>query len=308
MGQLSNTWTERNPVMHIMLLLDDSRYAAAIIKWVRGFPHPDGTRLTLFHVLEPLDVPEEFAARPAIQSRQRAAAEDLLSRATRELEKVYGDVKVSIVEGFPIYEILRAIREKQPDVVVSGTRGLRGAKGLALGSVSQRLLTYAPCSVMLVPAKPRATRRLKVALATDGSKGAKVAAYFLTLLPDLKEIIVMTTVRPVEAREIAASRETLKMAAGAVRAELSRARRATAEKAIEETATVLRPSGVVVKCRVLAGHPAEAIPREAAKQRSDLLVLGSRGLTGQMALAMGSISLALAQSATRPVLVVKRRV
>ncbi len=270
-------------------------------------PPPLGARLTLVHILEPLDLPEEPTMKATLRRRQHAEAEDFLGRASRTLDKNYTEVRYVIVEGFPVYEMLKVIREYRPDVVVSGTRGLRGAKGLALGSVSQRLLTYAPCSVMLVPSRVRSDRRFKVLLATDGSRGAKEAARFLTLLPDLREVTVLTTVKRVETRDLLAFGETLKRGSRTLRAEVSRSRRAAAQKALDDTLRVLRPSALTLKARIVTGHPAEAIPREAKRERCSLLVVGSRGFTGAMAMALGSVSLAVAQSASCPVLVVKRR-
>ncbi len=293
--------------MHIMLALDDSRYAQTIVQWMKVVPPPLGARLTLVHILEPLDLPEEPTMKATLRRRQHAEAEDFLGRASRTLDKNYTEVRYVIVEGFPVYEMLKVIREYRPDVVVSGTRGLRGAKGLALGSVSQRLLTYAPCSVMLVPSRVRSDRRFKVLLATDGSRGAKEAARFLTLLPDLREVTVLTTVKRVETRDLLAFGETLKRGSRTLRAEVSRSRRAAAQKALDDTLRVLRPSALTLKARIVTGHPAEAIPREAKRERCSLLVVGSRGFTGAMAMALGSVSLAVAQSASCPVLVVKRR-
>ncbi len=293
--------------MHIMLSLDDSRYAETIVQWMKVFPPPLDARLTLVHVLEPLDLPEEPTMKSTLRRRQHAEAEDFLSRASRTLDKNYSEVRYVIVEGFPVYEMLKAIREYRPDVVVSGTRGLRGAKGLALGSVSQRLLHYAPCSVMLVPSRIRSDRRFKVLLATDGSRGAKEAARFLTLLSDLREVTILATVKPVESRDLLAFGETMKRGSRTLRAEVSRSRRAAAQKALDDTLRVLRPSALTLKPRIVTGHPAVAIPREAKKEKCSLLVVGSRGFTGAMAMALGSVSLAVAQSASCPVLVVKRR-
>lgn len=293
--------------MHIMLALDDSRYAETIVQWMKVFPPPFGARLTLVHVLEPLDLPEEPTMKSTLKRRQHAEAEEFLARASLALDKQYREVRYVIIEGFPVYEMLKAIREYRPDVVVSGTRGLRGAKGLALGSVSQRLLHYAPCSVMLVPSRVRPGQRFKVLLATDGSRSAKEAARFLTLLPDLKEATVLTTVKPVESRDLIVFGNAMTRGPRALRAEVSRARRASAQKVLEDTLRVLRLSGLTVKSRIVTGHPAEAIPREAKKEKCSLLVIGSRGLTGTMAMMLGSVSLAVAQSAPCPVLVVKRR-
>lgn len=295
-------------MMHIMLALDESRYAESIVQWMKVFPPPVSARLTLVHVLEPLDLPEDPTMKSMLRRRQHAEAEDFLSRASRTLDKNYSEVRYVIVEGFPVFEMLKAIREYRPDVVVGGTRGLRGAKGLALGSVSQRLLHYAPCSVMLVPSRVRSDRRFKVLLATDGSRGAKEAARFLTLLPDLKDVTTLTTVKPLESRDLLAFGDAMKRGSRTVRAEVLRSRRAAAQKALDDTLRVLRPSGLTLKTKIVTGHPAEAIPREARKEKCSLLVVGSRGFAGAMAMALGSVSLAVAQSASCPVLVVKRRV
>lgn len=294
--------------MHLMLALDESRYAEVILTWMRRFPHPAGTRLTLVHVMEPWDAPEGLGARDraGLQRQQQAGARALLARAARSLQKPYSDVQVVVREGLPIYEVLRLIREMQPDLVVSGTRGLLGAKGLALGSLSQRLLNYAPCSVMLIPAKIQPTNGMRVLLATDGSRGAKRAARFLAVLPDLKEVMVMTAVRPVDARDLAMYEAALQKSPRTLRPQLSRARRAAALRTIEETVDVMRPSGVAVQTRIATGHPAEAIPRLAKQDGCDLLVMGSRGLTGMTAMALGSVSMAVAQCAPCPVMVVKK--
>lgn len=292
--------------MHIMLALDDSRYADAIVAWMKTFPHPVNTRLTLVHVVEPLDIPEEIAVQPILRREKQAAADVMLSRFERILQKHYSDIKLRILEGFPIYEILRVIREENPDLIVTGVRGLRAAKGLALGSVSQRLLSYAPCSVMLVPAKARATRRLTIALASDGSDGAKEAARVLTLLPDVKEVSVFSVARPVDARELSAYKRMKKTGLASLRTELRRVRMDAASRAVEGALAVLRRAGLRTKTGVVVGEPADAIPGYAKKIHCGLLVVGSRGLTGAMAMAMGSVSLNVAQSAPCAVLVVKR--
>lgn len=291
--------------MHILLALDESRHAESIIRWIRRFPHPVGTRLTLVHILEPFDLPEALGATGQcfVQARE-AAAEALLSQAMKSLEQPYPHIEAILREGLPIYEILKLIRQVRPNIIVSGTRGLLGAKGLALGSLSQRLLDYAPCSVMLVPSKVGPAKKLKVMLATDGSRGAKGAARLLTILPDIDEVVVLSTVRPVGPRELALGGVEQGESRKA-RAQILQGRRAAAHKAIEETVNVVRLSGATITTRIVTGHPVEAIPRMAKRDRCDLLVVGSRGLTGMRAMAMGSVSLGVAQSAPCPILVVK---
>lgn len=52
--------------------------------------------------------------------------------------------------GRPADEILAATSEKDVDLVVVGARGLGLVKRLLLGSVSERVLHEAECSVLVV--------------------------------------------------------------------------------------------------------------------------------------------------------------
>lgn len=292
--------------MHVMLTLDESGFAQTILRWFKVFPHPKDTRVSIVHVLEPLDIPDAVGAsgRRRLEQQQEAGAEAMLAKAVRFLDSVYPNVQVLLRDGLPIYEILRLVRDLRPDVVVSGTRGLMGAKGLVLGSVSQRLLHYSPCSVMLLPAKATLLGRLHVMMATDGSAGAKNAARFVADLPDIKKVTLVAAVQTLDPGELAfqgVSREEWRRN----RAQLLRWRRDAARKALESTVGVLARSTAPVRTRIVLGHPAKAIPEAARKDGCDLLVVGSRGLTGMKAVALGSVSYAVAQTATCPVLIVK---
>jgi nucleotide-binding universal stress UspA family protein len=60
---------------------------------------------------------------------------------------------------------------------------------------------------------------------------------------------------------------------------------------------------VVVRPRIIQGHPAEVLVREAAG--ADLLVVGSSGHGGLLAMVLGSVSQHCAQRAPCPVLVMR---
>jgi len=91
-------------------------------------------------------------------------------------------------------------------MVVSGMRGFYQAAGFAFGSVSQRLLAYAPCSLMLVPGKVTPGLGLRVMLATDGSPDALRAAGLIRDLPGVREIVVVCVVRPLGAAQAVLAR------------------------------------------------------------------------------------------------------
>lgn len=63
------------------------------------------------------------------------------------------DVTTTIGRGDPASELLD--RSRQADLLVVGTRGMGGFKGLLLGSVSQHVLHHASCPVVVVPGDSR---------------------------------------------------------------------------------------------------------------------------------------------------------
>ncbi|GAA4561597.1 universal stress protein [Micromonospora coerulea] len=84
--------------------------------------------------------PEEATA------TERAAAEDELARWRESFPDVEIDLRV--VPGNPAALLVEASREAQ--LVVVGSRGRGGLRGMLLGSVSQQLLHHARCPVAVV--------------------------------------------------------------------------------------------------------------------------------------------------------------
>jgi nucleotide-binding universal stress UspA family protein len=58
--------------------------------------------------------------------------------------------KLLLAMGDPADEIVRTAREQGFDLIVVGHRGLSPVKAFLLGSVSTRIVSHAPCSVLVV--------------------------------------------------------------------------------------------------------------------------------------------------------------
>jgi nucleotide-binding universal stress UspA family protein len=79
-----------------------------------------------------------------------ATAEGHLADAVDEVRAISKglDVTTEAVEGQAAAVLLHAARDA--DLLVVGSRGLGGFRGLLLGSVSQQCVDHAPCPVVVV--------------------------------------------------------------------------------------------------------------------------------------------------------------
>ena len=78
-----------------------------------------------------------------------------------------------------------------------------------------------------------------------------------------------------------------------------------AEQSLGRFADQLREAGIEVEAAVREGYPATVIEEEAERQQADLIVIGTRGLTGLKHLLLGSIAERVVQKSRCPVLTVK---
>lgn len=77
-------------------------------------------------------------------------APPVLSEQIAELEETGVEPRLSTHSGHASKEIVDLAKEKGASLIVAGRRGVKGLK--SLGSVSERIVSGADCSVLLVPA------------------------------------------------------------------------------------------------------------------------------------------------------------
>jgi nucleotide-binding universal stress UspA family protein len=88
------------------------------------------------------DVTED---REALIERYRGFADEL----ARRLRDQQIPATSGVAEGDAAHEIVAAARRSGADLIVTGTRGLRGVERALLGSVARNVLVHATCSVMV---------------------------------------------------------------------------------------------------------------------------------------------------------------
>jgi nucleotide-binding universal stress UspA family protein len=150
---------------------------------------------------------------------------------------------------------------------------------------------------------------MKILCAVDGSEFSQwaidaIGAFGRSALSSITLLHVVDTrhLKPVGAPHMATYRGA-KAALEKSGEDILRRAAAHAEVALSQSA--MRPR-TVVRTLLLHGSPASTIARRAAQERSDLIVLGTRGLSDIKGFLLGSVARQVAALAACPVLVVKQ--
>jgi nucleotide-binding universal stress UspA family protein len=108
---------------------------------------------TLFVAPDPVLGASPPVSDPEITKRLEEAAEKMLAEEIDQVDSDDVTIERRVVTGSAPDALLRAAREG--DLLVVGSRGLGGFKGLLLGSVSQQVVHHAACPVVIVPQAER---------------------------------------------------------------------------------------------------------------------------------------------------------
>jgi nucleotide-binding universal stress UspA family protein len=135
--------------------VDFSEASRAAMREATELARRSDAGLELLHVLlDPAPVapgPDLTDQRPSFLDVASAELRSTLASWQGEAEHVLGRaVNATVLPGSPADEIVRFARERGPDLLVLGTHGRRGVERLLLGSVAERVVREAPCSVLVV--------------------------------------------------------------------------------------------------------------------------------------------------------------
>ncbi len=161
-------------VRRVLVAVDLSGAARPTLEAAERYTALFGAELRAFSVLEPLPIIPEV---PPVYdpTEYYAMSEDLLNREVWPLIKAPGVEKV-VRYGMAVETILREATEWRADLLVVGSHGKGWAERVLVGSVTERLLSHLPTSLLVVPvpaaavletgeAKSRATEQHRPAAA-----------------------------------------------------------------------------------------------------------------------------------------------
>ncbi len=241
-----------------------------------------------------LDEVLAIARNDAAEGRKILEGEGL---ATRDL----------VLQGDPADVILRTAVQQEVDLVEVSAHGYKGIDRLLLGSVSSKVVQYADRSVIVIRA-PRGgapAGPIRVLATTDGSECSNEALRCLgSYLPPGSCVVLLLTVRP----PVPPGPIPFFPLTGAAEAEkLTEAISAKHDEFLVAGAKLLEDQGFEVRTLSAVGDAADTILETAAKESSEVVVVGSHGRSGLSRFLLGSVSSQVVQEARASVLVVRPR-
>ena len=261
-----------------------------------------GAELHLLHVRVLLEDPH-------LGDEQRSQFERMLSdsdASTRDALVSAGaaapDVPTvpHLVRGLSESEaIVETARELGADLIVMGTHGRRGLSHVLLGSVAERVVRSATMPVLTVrldAVEPESISRILVPhdFSSHSQAAVRLAGLWAAALD--ASMTLIHAVEPVVYPDF--------YAVDVLPGELSERLQKRSREALEEAAAMLLPDrGSDV--RVVAGRAGEAIVDAAAPEEFDLVILGTRGLSGLEHLLLGSVAEGVLRRCSIPVLSVR---
>lgn len=134
----------------ILVGFDGSRPSDRAVRLALVWGEATGAAVFVVHASEP---PHAIAEPRTDEARgAEASGIDLaLADVRRSAEELGVPLTVWVREGAPARILIASTNEIDADLVVVGTRGLRGASRVLLGSVSSELLARAGRPVLVVP-------------------------------------------------------------------------------------------------------------------------------------------------------------
>lgn len=218
---------------------------------------------------------------------------EMARKAAERLNLMFPDWRVSAnaTYGSPAWEILFRASDYKPDLIVVGAKGQTGLERILVGSVSQKVVTEAKCSVRVARGKievePAPTR---IVVGYDGTAGADEVINAVVNRnwsegSEAKVVIVEDTAIIRSSLEIESER---------------------IKEVGNQVAEKLRAGGLTASLAVREGNPKQVIVEEAEAWGADSIFIGATKFSGFLTRnLLGSVSSAVVTRAHCSVEVVR---
>ena len=303
--------------MKILLATDGSIHAQTASELLKRLPLPPDIELTVMTVLseerpvypdEMLLTDENHDMLNQWREAEQNAAQQQLARAAGAFAERGWSVTTRMDAGHVAQQILQAADDLHIDLIALGARGLSAIERFLLGSVSEKVMRHAPCSVLIARTEEKGASApverpvddvMRILVAYDDSPAAQAALAMLTSWPltSQQQIHLITVLTLITYYRM----DILQKLSAEWQAEK---RRVQAE--LERAADRLRRTTAHVTTELQEGaDPSQLIIDAATKINASLLMLGHAGKRGIERLVVGSVANRVVHHAPCSVLLVR---
>ena len=252
---------------------------------------------------------------PADLKRVYARGSDAAKEALALAERASGRVRANFPDwkvfadsscGSPAWELVFRADQWKPDLIVVGSHGRTALGRFVLGSVSQRVLTEARCSVRVArgrleePGTP-----VRIIVGVDGSPGSEAAVREVAarVWPPQSEVRLMVVDDPLVPGIVG---DLIPPLAEMID-ETNKEDRAWAKDILANCAALLRSAKVKVTTARREGDPKHELATAAEEWGADCIFVGSTGFSNRLErFVLGSVSAAVAARAHCSVEVIRK--
>lgn len=296
--------------MRLTLGINDNReQTSSQLTSIASLKFRPATPVDLVYVIESLGQADKLIGADAILdtmsgssffSLQKSIAEQALHYARQLAGELELDARTHLVSGQIANRLVQFTRENHADMLVLGSGDKTRLEGLMVGSVGRKAIVSSPASVLLSKGIGLPRQNLKVVLATDHS------AYMTQCLSLLKQFapqgiqeMIVASVYPTKGlQKFLGSTSPGKQK---IEEELHRELEAGNQGVMKQ----LAPMGWNLSSRVEGGSVSDTLKAIMREEKADLLIVGAQGHGFVDRWAMGSVSLNMALTESKSVLVLR---
>jgi nucleotide-binding universal stress UspA family protein len=142
-------------VKKMLAPIDFSKYSMDALNGAAELARDIGAELHVLHVVAPhRSLFEQESSELARETAMVEQTEEELQRLKKDVLGNTTKVVTAVVTGPPVVKIREYARENKIDLIMMATHGHTGADHLIIGSVAEKVVRTAPCSVLIFRRQP----------------------------------------------------------------------------------------------------------------------------------------------------------
>ena len=295
--------------MRIMVAVDGQEHSLEAARFLNHLELTQHDEIRLLHVINFVSLLHEIQNySEVIYTIKQEIAPKILDEAVEALKPLSARITTSVAEGETVDEIIKASVEGECDLIVVGSKGLRGFKSILIGSVARNVVSKSKLPVLVVRKKQWNIKgKLKILFATDGSEYADAAAMVLKSLPFPKDTevtvmhVVQSAVHDIPERFYIEIDDRMKELV----AEIRQKEFSESDSILDRASRILSQRYPNIRLLTKIGDPSTEILSFSENIDIDIIVTGCRGRKGIRGI-LGSVSRDIMRYSTSSFLIVKK--